>query len=109
MPGFLLFPLSECFALSIRFTIFTENEKKGVQFNETVEVKSVSRIRATEIDEGKIDRVLHLLHEADPSVDTHDPPELLSLEEEVMEMGPLIDNELEKVSESMDFVQVHGI
>ncbi|CAA9994389.1 unnamed protein product [Nesidiocoris tenuis] len=75
----------------------SESEKKGVQFNETVEVKSVSRDKAAEIDEGKIDRVLHLLHEADPNDDSHDPPELGPLEEDVMEMGPLIDAELEKV------------
>uniref|UniRef100_A0A0A9WPQ0 Signal transducing adapter molecule 1 n=1 Tax=Lygus hesperus TaxID=30085 RepID=A0A0A9WPQ0_LYGHE len=74
-----------------------KSDKKGVQFNETVEVKAIARIKATEIDEGKIDRVLHLLHEADPNVDTLDPPELQPLEEDVMEMGPLIDNELEKV------------
>lgn len=83
--------------LSLDPSKINKPEKKGVQFNETVEVKSVARVKAVEIDEVKIDRVLHLLHEADPNEDIHDPPELGLLEEEVMEMGPLIDAELEKV------------
>jgi len=71
-------------------------DKKGIQFNETVQVKTI-KPGTVEIDEGKIDRVLHLLHEADPSDGRSDPRELLELEEEVTEMGPLIDTELEKV------------
>ncbi|XP_044739715.1 signal transducing adapter molecule 2 isoform X2 [Chrysoperla carnea] len=51
-----------------------------------------------EIDELKIDRLLHLLHEADPNDTVHnDPKELLILESEVNNMAPLIDSELERV------------
>ncbi|XP_073987534.1 signal transducing adaptor molecule isoform X1 [Rhodnius prolixus] len=75
-----------------------KSEKKGVQFNESVEVKTVKAYKKVEIDESKIDRVLHLLHEADPNSDSSgDPEELESLEDEVTEMGPLIDAELERV------------
>ncbi|KAK9510582.1 hypothetical protein O3M35_005329 [Rhynocoris fuscipes] len=75
-----------------------KSEKKGVQFNESVEVKTIKTIKKVEIDEAKIDRVLHLLHEADPNGDSSgDPEELESLEDEVTEMGPLIDAELERV------------
>lgn len=34
----------------------------------------------TEIDEGRIDRLLHLLHEADPQSENCDTEELLQLE-----------------------------
>lgn len=67
-------------------TNFSELEhggKKSVQFSEEVEVKTVKRepeIVEVEIDEAKIDRLLHLLHEADPQLDTNDPPEMLELE-----------------------------
>lgn len=57
--------------------------KKSVQFSEEVEVKTVKRepeIVEVEIDEAKIDRLLHLLHEADPQSDVNDPPEMLELE-----------------------------
>uniref|UniRef100_A0A8D9EY42 Signal transducing adapter molecule 1 n=1 Tax=Cacopsylla melanoneura TaxID=428564 RepID=A0A8D9EY42_9HEMI len=50
-----------------------------------------------EIDEVKIDRLLHLLHEADPEDASHDTGEMLELEEQVNGMGPLIDTELETV------------
>lgn len=33
-----------------------------------------------EIDEKKMDRLLHLFHEADPQCDTSDPQEMLDLE-----------------------------
>lgn len=72
----------------------TVPEKKGVQFNESVEVKTVP---VTEIDEEKIDRVLLLLHEADPRSDQGDSDDMRRLEDEVTRMGPLIDAELEKV------------
>lgn len=49
------------------------------------------------INEHKIDRLLNLLHEANPTDDSADTEEMLSLEEEVNSMGPLIDTELEKV------------
>ncbi|XP_063985824.1 signal transducing adapter molecule 1 isoform X1 [Diachasmimorpha longicaudata] len=81
-------------------TKLEQGNKKSVQFVEEVEVKTLKRepeIIEVEIDEGKIDRLLHLLHEADPQSDTSDPSELLDLEEQVMAMGPLIDAALEKV------------
>jgi len=69
-----------------------------------------------EIDEAKADQVLHLLHEADPTGEVEDPPELawlkvqnlyfsrpswytvsFLLHRHVNQMGPLIDQELEKI------------
>ncbi|KAH8374227.1 hypothetical protein KR200_004677 [Drosophila serrata] len=50
-----------------------------------------------EIDESKIDRLLHLLHEANPEDPSQDSDEMLRLEQEVHQMGPLIDAELERV------------
>lgn len=54
-----------------------------VQFAEEVEVKTVKRepeVIEVEIDERKMDKLLHLLHEADPQCDTSDPQEMLDLE-----------------------------
>ncbi|XP_014295195.1 signal transducing adapter molecule 1 [Microplitis demolitor] len=81
-------------------TKLEQGTKKAVQFAEEVEVKMLKRepeIIEVDIDETKIDRLLHLLHEADPQSDTTDPPEMLDLEEQVTAMGPLIDTALEKV------------
>ncbi|KAG8039553.1 hypothetical protein G9C98_008196 [Cotesia typhae] len=81
-------------------TKLEQGTKKAVQFAEEVEVKMLKRepeIVEVDIDETKIDRLLHLLHEADPQSDTTDPPEMLDLEEQVTAMGPLIDAALEKV------------
>jgi len=50
-----------------------------------------------EIDEAKIDRLLHLLHEANPEDPSQDSEEMLLLEQQVHQMGPLIDAELERV------------
>eukprot|EP00088_Acartia_fossae_P066832 TRINITY_DN8302_c0_g1_i15.p1 TRINITY_DN8302_c0_g1~~TRINITY_DN8302_c0_g1_i15.p1 ORF type:complete len:638 (-),score=172.54 TRINITY_DN8302_c0_g1_i15:484-2397(-) len=74
-------------------------KKKSVQFNEEVEVNTVEKVVATPqltIDEEKIDQLLSILHEADP-LDEEDPPSLPVLEEQVGAMGPMIDNELEKI------------
>ncbi|EZA48805.1 hypothetical protein DMN91_004763 [Ooceraea biroi] len=82
------------------FTKLEHSNKKLVQFAEEVEVKMVKRepeVVEVEIDEKKMDRLLHLLHEADPQCDTSDPQEMLDLEEQVTAMGPLIDAALEKV------------
>lgn len=98
-----------------------------MQFADEVEVKMVKRepeVVEVEIDEKKMDRLLHLFHEADPQCDTSDPQEMLDLEgnhesrraqlnstnhgtsyelvscilaEQVTAMGPLIDAALEKV------------
>ncbi|KAG7210677.1 hypothetical protein KM043_012182 [Ampulex compressa] len=83
-----------------QFTKLEHGNKKMVQFAEEVEVKTVKRepeVVEVEIDEKKMDRLLHLLHEADPQCDTTDPQEMLDLEEQVTAMGPLIDAALEKV------------
>lgn len=50
-----------------------------------MEVKTLKRepeIVEIEIDEQKIDRLLHLLHEADPQSSSLDPQEMLELEGE---------------------------
>lgn len=83
-----------------QFTKLEHSNKKMVQFAEEVEVKTVKRepeVVEVEIDERKMDRLLHLLHEADPQCDTSDTQEMLDLEEQVTAMGPLIDAALEKV------------
>lgn len=63
---------------------------KRVSFSECVEVTevegagseaAVDHVEATgEIDEEKIDQLLHVLHEADPTGERSDPPELAFLE-----------------------------
>lgn len=80
---------------------------KRVSFSECVEVTEVEGagseanlepIEVTgEIEEDKIDRLLHVLHEADPTGERPDPPELAVLEEQVNAMAPTIDAELEQI------------
>jgi len=73
--------------------------KRSVVFNEEVEVKEVEQVTfpAQEtIDQGKIDQLLAMLHDADPTTGEADPPDLPRLEEQVSSMGPLIDTELER-------------
>ncbi|XP_069105870.1 signal transducing adapter molecule 1-like [Argopecten irradians] len=74
-------------------------EKKKVQFNEEVEVKSVDvPPEEVDINEEKIDNVLQLIQNADPTGETQpDSEEMLRLEETCKGMGPLIDTELEKI------------
>ena len=60
---------------------FKEQRRRSVQFNEEVEVVStaptlVEDLSAPEISEDKIDTVLNLLHEADPTQPESDAPEL---------------------------------
>ncbi|PSN36535.1 Signal transducing adapter molecule 1 [Blattella germanica] len=74
-----------------------DQPRKSVQFNEAVQVKTVEEPQEVEINEEKIDRLLHLLHEADPTENNSDSEEMLNLEEQVNSMGPLIDQELERV------------
>nr|CAH7747173.1 unnamed protein product [Callosobruchus chinensis] len=75
-----------------------EKAKKMVQFKESTDVKLLEEKPETmEISEDKIDRLLHLLHEADPTNPENDTIEMLNLEREVNAMGPLIDSELERV------------
>lgn len=72
----------------------TKTNKKAVQFNE--EPPNVQS-QPVEINEDSIDRLLFLLHEADPSDPSQDSEEMLRLENVVNQMGPLIDSELERV------------
>nr|XP_042901326.1 signal transducing adapter molecule 1 isoform X2 [Parasteatoda tepidariorum] len=75
-----------------------KTERKTVQFTEEVKVKTfVESEEEVEIDEEKIDRMLHFLHEADPTGERPDSEELRSLEEHCFAMGPLIDQELEQI------------
>lgn len=61
--------------------MFVIDKEKKVQFNEEVNVKVLEKEpEVVEIDEEKIDRLLHLIHEADPSGDRPDSEELLQLE-----------------------------
>lgn len=77
----------------------TEN-RKNVQFSDSVQVKNIEEAiddsQPVEIDEGKIDRLILLLHEANPEDGSNDTQEMLQLENEVNRMGPLIDQALEK-------------
>lgn len=78
---------------------YLNKEKKSVQFNEEVDVKTLEPIPdVVEIDEDKIDKTLTLIQNADPTGETTpDPAELMSLEEQCKAMNPLIDQELEKI------------
>ena len=64
--------------------VASRDSSKRVQFNEQVTVatleETASETGEVEIDEPKIDRMLHLLHEADPTGERPDPEELKSLE-----------------------------
>ena len=58
---------------------------KRVQFNEQVVVATLEETASSseadvEIDESKIDRMLHALHEADPTGERNDPEDLKILE-----------------------------
>ena len=63
---------------------FRETSTKRVQFNEQVAVATLeetpSETGEVEIDEPKIDRLLHILHEADPTGERVDPDDLKILE-----------------------------
>lgn len=74
-------------------------EKKSVQFSEEVQVKTMEPLPdEIEIDETKIDEVLTMIQNADPTGETRpDSGEMLGLEEQCKAMGPLIDTELEKI------------
>lgn len=74
---------------------------KSVQFDEQVRVKYLDE-EVTEIDENKIDRLLHLIHEADPTGVIQDSHELVMLEDQCGRMDKLISKELER----LDRIQV---
>lgn len=78
--------------------------KKSVQFSDEAEKdglsgsqKQLTAPATVEINEEKIDRLLHLIHEADPEDPSQDTEEMLQLEQLVNQMGPMIDAELERV------------
>ena len=83
--------------------------RRSVQFNEQVEVKTLKDEEAeiaaaagalgpVEISEEKIDRVLNLLNDSDPTTDDNDDPALNVMEDHVNKMGPLIDNFDEEIA-----------
>lgn len=59
-----------------------EKQKKLSQLDEALDGKATAskEPEVTEINEQKIDRLLHLLHEADPTNPEHDTEEMLNLE-----------------------------
>lgn len=59
-----------------------EKQKKVMQLDEALDGKTATNKEpeVTEINEQKIDRLLHLLHEADPTNPEHDTEEMLNLE-----------------------------
>lgn len=77
------------------------SSSKSVQFDDQVRVKFLEE-EVTEIDESKIDRLLYLIHEADPTGVISDSEELLLLEDQCGKMGNLLDKELER----LDRIQV---
>lgn len=54
--------------------------KKKVQFNNAVNVRTVTREADVTIDEKKMDACLAMLQDADPTGDRPDPPELVIYE-----------------------------
>ena len=62
----------------------SSSSSRRVQFNEQVVVTTLEETASSEaeleIDEAKIDKMLHLLHEADPTGDRPDPDEMKLLE-----------------------------
>ncbi|XP_053666739.1 signal transducing adapter molecule 1 [Anopheles marshallii] len=78
--------------------------KKSVQFSDEQKLdgdkdgqQKQLQLETVEINEEKIDRLLHLIHEADPEDPSQDTEEMLQLEQLVNQMGPMIDAELERV------------
>lgn len=76
-------------------TQFEEDSKELQQKTEAAAAAAATQ--RIDIDEQKIDRLLHLLNEANPEDPSQDTEEMLRLEQEVHQMGPLIDAELERV------------
>ncbi|CAO1328664.1 unnamed protein product [Diamesa serratosioi] len=71
--------------------------KKTVLFAEDQQKQEQQQQQPIEVNEDSIDRLLFLLHEADPSDPSQDSEEMLRLEHVVNQMAPLIDSELERV------------
>ncbi|XP_058057276.1 signal transducing adapter molecule 2 [Anopheles bellator] len=86
-----------------------KGSKKSVQFSDDPKLSEdgtgsgnekdtqLQKLPVVEINEEKINRLLHLIHEADPQDPSQDTEEMLQLEQLVNQMGPLIDAELERV------------
>jgi signal transducing adaptor molecule len=74
-----------------------QKTKKSVQFSEENAKNEHKAAETVEVNEMTLDRLLHLLHEADPEDPSQDTDEMLRLEAQVNLMGPLIDSELERV------------
>lgn len=81
-------------SLRLDLTSKSGGSKKSVQFADDVKEEEQHLV---EINEEKLDRLLHLLHEANPEDPSTDTAEMLKLEQMVNQMGPLIDTELERV------------
>lgn len=62
----------------ILFCLFFPADRRSVQFADQVRVQKIVK-EEIEIDESKMDKLLHYLHEADPSDTSRDPPEMLDL------------------------------
>ncbi|XP_048781344.1 signal transducing adapter molecule 2-like isoform X2 [Ostrea edulis] len=80
-------------------TVEPEESKaeKAVSFKEEVQVLDFESDDVT-IDESKIDEVLQLIQNSDPTGETQtDSTEMLRLENQCSRMAPLIDTELEKI------------
>ncbi|XP_014663828.1 PREDICTED: signal transducing adapter molecule 1-like [Priapulus caudatus] len=75
-----------------------KTEKKSVTFDEEVHVATMADAdEPVEIDEERIDRCLDMLQNADPTGELDDPPEMAMLEDACRGMGPLLDQELERI------------
>lgn len=74
-----------------------KSNKKVQFFDEQNEIKKETEQVIASVDEEKIDRLLHLLNEANPEDPSQDTEEMLMLEGQVNQMGPLIDAELERI------------
>lgn len=60
-----------------------DKTKKSVQFSDEIKKEEV-KDEVVEINESKIDRLLHLLHEANPEDPSQDSDEMLQLESQVL-------------------------
>lgn len=82
-----------------KMSLEKSSSKKVVQFSDEQSDNSFNERKEepVQINEDTIDRLLHLLHEADPEDPSQDTDDMLRLEHQVNQMHPLIDQELERV------------
>lgn len=74
--------------------------KETTEQNNTKKTKvkhSAEDYKSVEIDESKIDHLIHLLREANPEDDSTDTEEMAILEAQVNAMGPMIEGQLEQL------------